>query len=217
MNWFSGFTAEAWATIAVGTITVIVQPLFLIGAFFLAKAQGRAQVRHEKAAEAIVAALRIIRRLQLELGLWAHYEKRDELELGQARNIMRLRRKLRRLINNNSPWFEPQTEGKMKPILKEVGRYYEDHTDALKSGDAARIAESGKRLSEWHIEPLTLMMITLEDEARRLIGTRLHWTSTRRGRIITWLQRNPRWLAAVPLPILFVLLVSAVVYLLVAR
>jgi hypothetical protein len=149
--------------------------------------------------------------------VWALYEKRDKLELDRAKKIRRLRHRLQRLVYDNSPWFEPQTEGKMKPILKEVGRHYEEHTDALKSGDAARIAESGKRLSEWHTEPLTLMMIALEDEARRLIGTKLHWRSTRRGRFIAWVRQNPRWLAAVPLPILFVILVGTGVYLLVAR
>ena len=216
MSWLNSLT-EAQATIIVGIVTVVVQPIFLYAAFQFGKAQARAQVRHQKAVEAIVAALRIVRRLQLELGVWALSKKRDELELDRAKKIRRLRRNLRRLVYDNSPWFEPQTEGKMKPILKEIGSHYEEHSDALKSGDAARIAESGKRLSEWHIEPLTLMIIALEDETRRLIGTKLHWRSTRRGRFITWLQRNPGWLAAVPLPILFVILVGTAVYLLVAR
>jgi hypothetical protein len=216
VSWLSNLNPEAQATIIVGILTVVAQPVFLLVAFFLGKAQGKAQVRHEKAAEAIVAALRIIRRLQLELGVWALSEKQDELELDQAKKVSRLRDELRRLIYDNSPWFEPQTEGKMKPILAEVRLYYKEHTDALKSGDAARIAESGKRLSEWHMEPLTLMANALEDEARRLIGTKIHWRSTRRGRFILWVRQNPGWLAAVPLPILFVILVSIVVFLLVA-
>jgi hypothetical protein len=47
----------------VGIVTVIVQPAFLFVAFLLGKAQARAQVRHQKAVEAIVSALRIIKQL----------------------------------------------------------------------------------------------------------------------------------------------------------
>jgi hypothetical protein len=149
--------------------------------------------------------------------VWALYKKRSEMETDHAEEITRRREDLRRLIYDNSPWFEPHTEGKMKPILAEVRHYYQEHADALKSGDPARIAESGKRISEWSKEPYALRVIALEDEARRLIGTKLHWRSTRRGRFIAWVRQNPRWLAAVPLPILCVILVSIVVYLLVAR
>ena len=76
--------------------------------------------------------------------------------------------------------FSPCTEGKMLPVLKEVGSYYKEHTDALKSGDPARIAESGKQVSEWSMGSLTLMVNALEDEARRLIGTKRPWRSTRK-------------------------------------
>jgi hypothetical protein len=147
--------------------------------------------------------------------VWTLYGKRDELEMGHAKEITRLRGELQSLAYDNSPWFEPRTEGIMKPVLKEVGSYYREHTDALKSGDAARIAESGKRLSEWSMEPLTLTVIALEDEARRLIGTKRHWRSTRRGRFVGWVRQNTGWLAAVPLPILVVILVGIMVYLLV--
>jgi hypothetical protein len=214
VSWFS--TPEAQATIIVGILTVIAQPLFLLVAFFLGKRQGRAQVRHQKAVEAIVSALRIIEQLQGEFGLWALYKQRSELEIAHAEKISQLRDELRDLIYNNSPWFEPHTEGKVKPILAEVRLYYQEHVDALKSGDPARIAESGKRISEWSREPYVRRRIALEDEARRLIGTKLHWRSTRRGRIVVWIRRNTGWLVAVPLPILFVSLGGLVVYSLVA-
>ena len=112
---------------------------------------------------------------------------------------------------------EPHTEGKLKPILTEVRLYYRVHTEALKSGDPARIAESSKEISEWSKESYPLRVIALEDEARRLIGTKRHWRSTRRGRIVVWLRENTAWLATVPLPVLFLILSGLVVYFLIAR
>jgi hypothetical protein len=194
---------------------IAAQLIFLYIAYAFGKSQGRAQLRHERAAEAIVAALRIIRKLSGEFGMWALRGQRDDLEIGYAKEISRLRRELQSLVYDNSPWFEPETEGKLNPVLKEVGSYYGKHTDALKSGDAARIKESGKQLSEWRLRRLTLLEIALEDEARRLIGTKRHWRSTRRGRLLAWFQRNPGWLMGVLLPVLGVVLVSVVVYLLV--
>ena len=215
MSWFS--TPEAQATIIVAIVTIVVQPIFLYAAFQFGKAQARAQVRHQKAVEAIVSALRIIEQLQSEFRMWVLSEKRDEVEIEYAKEISRLRDELRKLIYDNSPWFEPHTEDKVRPILTEVRLYYALHTDALKSGDPARIAESSKRISEWSKESYPLRVIALEDEARRLIGTKRDWRSTRRGRVAVWLRQNTVWLAAVPLPVLFVILAGLVVYSLVAR
>jgi hypothetical protein len=103
------------------------------------------------------------------------------------------------------------------PILTEVRLYYRVHTEALKSGDPVRIAESSMEISEWSKESYPLRVIALEDEARRLIGTKRHWRSTRRGRVVVWLRKNTAWLAAVPLPVLFLILAGLVVYFLIAR
>jgi hypothetical protein len=215
VSWFS--TPEARATIIVGIVTVVVQPIFLYAAFQFGKAQARAQVRHQKAVEAIVSALRIIEQLQSQFGMWANFKKRGELEIEYAEEISRLRDELRELVYDNSPWFEPHTEGKVTPILTEVRLYYLLHTEALKSGDPRRIAESSKEISEWSKESYPLRVIALEDEARRLIGTKRHWRSTRRGRIVVWLRENTAWLAAVPVPVLFLILAGLVVYFLIAR
>jgi hypothetical protein len=214
VSWLS--TPEAQATIIIGIVTIVVQPIFLYAAFQFGKAQARAQVRHQKAVEAIVSAIRIIEQLQSEFGIWVLYKKRDAVEISHAKEISRLRDELRELIYDNSPWFEPRTEGKVRPVLTEVRLYYKVHTDALKSGDPARIAESSKQISEWSKESYPLRVIALEDEARRLIGTKRHWRSTRRGRVVVWLRQNTAWLAAVPLLVLFVILAGLVVYSLVA-
>jgi hypothetical protein len=214
VRWFS--TPEAQATIIVGIVTIVVQPIFLYAAFQFGKAQARAQVRHQKAVEAIVSTLRIIEQLQSQFGMWAIFKKRDELEIEYAKEISRLRDELRELVYDNSPWFEPHTEGKVTSILAEVRLYYRVHTEALKSGDPRRIAESSKEISEWSKESYPLRVIALEDEARRLIGTKRHWRSTRRGRVAVWLRQNTVWLVAVPLPVLFVILAGLVVYSLVA-
>jgi hypothetical protein len=165
---------------------------------------------------ALVEALRTIAKLQTEFGIWALYEKRSDLEIEHAREISRLLANLQRIAYDNSPWFEPATESKVEQVLDEALRYYSEHTDALKSGDDSWIAESRKRLSEWICELLVLKAVALEDEARRLIGTKRSRRFTRRGRLMLWHRRNLGWLAAVPLPILVVILVSAVVYLHVA-
>jgi hypothetical protein len=216
VRWFS--TPEAQATIIVGIIAIVVQPIFLYAAFQFGKAQARAQVRHQKAVEAIVRALRIIEQLQLKFRMWVRYKERDELEIEYAKEISRLRDELRDLVYDNSPWFEPHTKDKVRLILAEIRLYYGEYADALQSGDPARVAQTGKRISEWSEESYPLRVIELEDEARRLIGTKRHWRYTRRGRVVVWLRQNTVWLAAVPLPILFVILVSTVVfYLLVTR
>jgi hypothetical protein len=103
VSWFS--TPEARATIIVGIVTVVVQPIFLYAAFQFGKAQARAQVRHQKAVEAIVSALRIIEQLQSQFGMWAIFKKRDKLEIEYAKEISRLRDELRELVYDNSPWF----------------------------------------------------------------------------------------------------------------
>jgi hypothetical protein len=174
-------------------------------------------VRHQKAVEAIVSVLRIIEQLQLKFRMWVRYKERDELEIEYAKEISRLRDELRDLVYDNSRWFEPHTVGKVRLILVEIRLYYGEYADALKSGDPARIAQTGKRISEWSEESYPLRVIELEDEARRLIGTKRHWRSTRRGRVVVWLRKNTAWLAAVPLPVLFLILAGLVVYFLIAR
>lgn len=53
MGWFRVLPPEAQATIAVGIITVLVQPLLIVLTFLLGKAQGRAQIRKAEAAATV--------------------------------------------------------------------------------------------------------------------------------------------------------------------
>jgi hypothetical protein len=118
VSWLVGLPPEALATLLVGFITVIVQPIFIVATFFLGKAQGKAQIRHEKAAEAIVNVVRMISDLREEIGVWAVYTERSDLEIEHAKEIVRLRGELQDLVYDNSLWFDPETERKMKPVLK---------------------------------------------------------------------------------------------------
>jgi hypothetical protein len=172
VSWFHSLPPGAQAAVAVGVISIIAQGVLVLCAYFLGKAQAKAQVRHQKAVEALVEALRTITKLQSEFGIWALYEKRSDLEIEHAREISRLLANLQGIIYDNSPWFEPATERKVHPVLNEALRYYSEHTDALKSDDATRIADSRKQLSKWEDEVLVLKVVALEDEARRLIGTK---------------------------------------------
>jgi hypothetical protein len=229
VSWFSSLT-ESQATIIVGILTVVAQPLFLLVAFFLGKAQGRAQVRHERAADAVVAAVRVVADLRAEVGMWAILQERDELESKSRGTILRLRQELRNLVYDNSPWLDLKTERKLKPVIYELRSQYDAHDDALTSGDPARITETGERLAEWNTRNLTQMQLDLEDEARRLIGSKRHWTLTWWGKPLAWFTRTTRyfvarnwvrrnlgWLAAVPGTALATALAAFVIYSLVAR
>jgi hypothetical protein len=228
VSWFG--SPEAQATIIVGIVTVVAQPLFLLVAFFFGKAQGRAQVRHERAAVAVVAAVRVVADLRAEIGVWAILREREEIESQYRGTILRLRGELQSLVYDNSPWLDPKTELKLKPVLNELRIQYDAHDNALASGDPARITETGKRLTEWNIRNLTQMQIDLEDEARRLIGSKRHWTRTRWGKPLAWFTRTTRffvarnwvrrnlgWLAAVPGTAVATALAAFVIYFLVAR
>lgn len=195
-------------------LTPIVSAVGIIAAYFFGRRQGKAQTRHEKSVEAVVQALRIVRLLQEDFGVWALYEKRDALELDYAGKISDQLHELQQLIYDSSPWFEPTTEDRMDSVYKASRRYYQEHTDALKSGDADRIKKSGKQLSEWLDDRMVLMVNALEDESRRLIGTKRHWRYTWRGRFGAWVRRNTVWLLI--LLILLVILVGIRVCLLVA-
>ena len=46
VSWFRSLPAEAQAVVAVGAISIIAQGMFVFWAYFLGKAQARAQVRH---------------------------------------------------------------------------------------------------------------------------------------------------------------------------
>lgn len=229
MSWFSSLT-EAQATIIVGILTVVAQPLFLLVAFFLGKAQGRAQVRHERAADAVVAAVRVVADLRAEVGVWAILLERDETESKYRGTILRLRKELQSLVYDNSPWLDPKTERKLKPVIQELRSHYSAYDAALSSGDATRITETGERLAEWNTRNLTQMQLDLEDEARRLIGSKRHWTLTWWGKPLArftrttrffvarnWVRRNLGWLAAVPGTALATALAAFVIYSLVAR
>ena len=129
MSWFS--TPEAQATIIVGILTVVAQPLFLLVAFFFGKAQGRAQVRHERAADAVVAAVRVVADLRVEVGMWAILRERDEIESKYRGTILWQRQELQNLVYDNSPWLDPKTERKLKPVINELRSQYDAHGDAL--------------------------------------------------------------------------------------
>jgi Asp-tRNA(Asn)/Glu-tRNA(Gln) amidotransferase A subunit family amidase len=196
VNGFTNLTPEAWATVTVGIITVAAQIVALVVAYALGKAQGRAQTRHEKAAEVIVTGLRLTKRVGAECGVWAHYRKRDESELKYRAEILRLRGELQDLVYDNSPWLEPQTQSKLRPVIRDLGDFQRDHAEAIKSGDEARAQRSGERLSEWTTKKLIQMQNDLEDEARRIIGTKRHWSRTRWGKPLAWITRTTRFFVA---------------------
>lgn len=196
--------------------------------YFLGRSQMRAQVRHEKAVEAIVEFLRVIRDLGTKSGVWSLYHERSDPERENAEEILRLRGKLQELVYDNSPWFEPETERKMRPVLKQLPPLYKDHREAIRSKDRNRAKETGDRLREWSNHDLINMEIELEDEARRLIGTKRRWSLTWWGRplawftrttrfsvVRNWVRRNIGWLLAVPLPVL--VLLGVALYVLMAR
>lgn len=193
MNWFSGLPPTGQVTVVVGLITILVQPVFISITYFLGKSQGRAQVRHEKASQALVEAISIVGSMQLAVGVWALKRVRDNTEREYSRKLLALKGQLRDLIIYNSPWFDPRTERKIERVLKEFASMYRDHSDALAAGDRTRAEETGTRLHEWHFAPLALLKIDLEDEARRLIGSKKPWYSTWWGKPLrrprSWLRR----------------------------
>lgn len=191
LNWFSGLPSASQTAIVVGAISVLVQPVFIYVTHRLGRAQGKAQVRHEKSSQALVEACNIVRGIQQEVGLWALMRARNNTEMEQARKLLALKGQLRDLVTYNSPWFDPRTQRKIERVLKVFGDLFNEHADALAAGDQARADETGTRIYEWHFEPLALLIIDLEDEARRLIGSRKPWYSTWWGKPL----RRPRnWL-----------------------
>lgn len=196
VSWLVGLPPEAQATLIVGFVTVIVQPIFIIATFFLGKAQGKAHIRHEKAAEVIVNCVRLISDLRVEFELWAVHTELSDLSREQAKEITRLGGELQNLVYGNSLWFDPETESKMTPVAGEVYKRTSEHWNALKSGDKARIEESGKQLSEWNTRDLTKMQVALQDEARRLIGSKRPWSRTWWGKPLAWFARKTRFFVA---------------------
>lgn len=164
--------AEAWATITVGILTIFAQLLFVVLAYIFGRSQGKSQTQHEKAAGAIVDAVRLTRQVAAECYAWSRLTKRDEIELRHRVEVTRLRGELLDLVNDNSPWFEPQTEGKLRPVIEDLKKVTIDHITALKSDNEAQVRESGERLSEWIETDLAQMQMDMENEARRIIGTK---------------------------------------------
>lgn len=215
VSWLRSLPPEAQATIVIGILTVVVQPLLIVLTFLLGKAQGKAQMRHEKAAESVVATVRVVRKLRTELGMWAIMRERDETEAGYREKVRELRGELRELVYQNAAWLDPRTERKLKPVVYELADRCNEHGEALASGDKAQAEQTGARLSKWNMRNLTQIQLDLEDEARRLIGTKRRWSLTWWGRplawftrttrffsVLKWIRRNTGWLLAVPLPIL---------------
>lgn len=162
----------------------------------MGKAQGRAQTRHDEAANTLVEGLRLTRRVGTECGMWALYQERDADERRYQEEILLLRGKLQDLVYDNSPWLDPRTEGTLRPILKDLAVYNRSHRAALKSGNKKQAQKTGEQLSKWSINELIQMENDMENEARRVIGTKRRWSQTRWGKPLAWITRNTRLLTA---------------------
>jgi hypothetical protein len=73
VKWLIGLPPEAQATLAVGVIAILVQPIFIVITFLLGKSQGRAQTRHERASDALVEAMRMMSDVQIDLFMWSSH------------------------------------------------------------------------------------------------------------------------------------------------
>ena len=140
-------------------------------------------MRHQKAVEAIVCALRIIEKLQSEFGLWALYDKRDELELDHEKEISRLRDELRDLSTTIAvvrTAHRAQSEAKMSKTLLPVA-----HPGAeLWPTARIRILKTNLRVESRVVPPEG---DRAGGRSQATIGTKRHWRSTRRGRAVVWL------------------------------
>ena len=136
---------------------------------------------------------------------------RDQVEEDYRARILDSRRKLMDLTNDNAPWYDPKTERMLKSVVRALGDRYNEHNNALKSGNAKLARVTGGRLRDWNNRAFTQMIIDLEDESRRLIGSRQRWSRTRWGRplafvtrhtrffsIIRWLRHGLAWFLIVP-------------------
>lgn len=92
--------------------------------------------------------------------------------------ITGLRLELEALREDNSPWLQPRTAATLRPLSEHLRKVTSDHIEAMKSDDEARIRESRERLSVWIEKDLAKIQSDLDDEARRIIGTKRHWNRT---------------------------------------
>jgi hypothetical protein len=207
VKWFTELPAEA----QVEAIAILVQPILIVITFWLGKSQGRAQTRHERASDALVEAMRVMSDVQIKLLMWSSMRKHDSMETEYRRQILESRQRLRDLVYNNAVWFGPKTESKLKAAVRELNRRYEEHSNAIDTGDDDYATRTGERLNEWSGTPFIQTQLDLGNEARRLIGSKRRWSLTWWGKplafftrntpffpIVKWLRRHFAWLMAVP-------------------
>jgi hypothetical protein len=211
VKWLIGLPPEAQATLAVGVIAILVQPIFIVITFLLGKSQGRAQTRHERASDALVEAMRMMSDVQIDLFMWSSMRKHDHMEREYRKKIVDSRQRLRDLVYNNAVWFDPKTESKLKAALQELNYRCEEHSNGIDKGDDDYATHTGERLNEWATTPFIQTQLDLRNEARRLIGSKRSWSLTWWGRplafftrntrffpIVEWLRQHFAWLIAVP-------------------
>lgn len=157
----------------------VVTLIAVVLAYALGRAQGRSQTRFEKSAEILTDLRRQILALKWHYRRWVR-DRSDETSF----EVMRALEALVEGYEAGMPWFEPRTVEKLEPLVSAM-RYeglYHYGILMTASDEVQHIRdEATEGLRRWVEDDLDPLVDGLEEEVRRLIGTKKNWDRYRRS------------------------------------
>lgn len=144
----------------------------LVG-FLLGRRQDRQQMRHEAAVKVLMELRRRILDVEREFGPWVFASAEGEDYASEkSERIADLLEGLQRYHKENTPWLELRTIEKLQPIMSGYVQGAAQTLDVARGRKTDPEPEAVREeLLRWTTQDLTYLMMDLEDEARRLIGS----------------------------------------------
>ncbi len=148
-------------------------------AYALGRAQGRSQTRFDKSAEMVTDLRGQILSLKWYYRRWVK-DPSDETSF----EVMRALKTLVEGYKTGLPWFEPRTAEKLEPLISAMRYEGLYHYGILMTAgqEVQHIRDKAtEELRKWVERDLDPLVDDLEDEVRRLIGTRKAWERYRKS------------------------------------
>lgn len=148
-------------------------------AYALGRVQGRAQTRYDKSTGIVTELRRRILSLKWHYGRWVR-DPSDETSY----EVVGVLYGLVEASKVGLPWLEPRTAEKLEPLVSAMRYEGLYHYGILKTAgeEVQHIRdEATEELRRWVENDLDSLVDDLEDEVRRLIGTKEAWDRYRRS------------------------------------
>jgi len=151
----------------------VVTLVAVVLAYALGRSQGRSQTRFEKSAEILTDLRRQILALKWHYKRWVRDTSKET-----SFEVMRALETLAEAYEAGTPWFEPRTVERLEPLVSAM-RYeglYHYGILMTASSEVQHIRdEATEGLRTWVDSELDPLVEDLEEEVRRLLGTKRAW------------------------------------------